>query len=293
METLRHVRYGHLAIILGICCAFLLSSTMPTFAEEKKKEKKSVLEQFEEDFEEDDQNDEDDDEDDGWLSSLFGEFIGDMIELAFRIAWARRHIEIMEESGLSGAPIYMPSPWRFEAYPYSAGDAFSYRADFGKRYFIVPKVTYHHLSSGLNGIIADMDLRLWSKWGLHGQYKTYMEKLFKGHQTLDFASLSFKYAIIQTPQFYLETGLGPKGLGSKTWKGGPNVGCWARAFPMTPLVLNLGLEIASINDVPLTELSASVGLMRNNMEFRAGYRSLQSRRQPPLNGLEMGFGAWF
>ncbi len=287
MNTFRRMRCGSSTIVWGICCALLLSSAAPTFAE--KKHKKSELEQFEEDFEKDgkQQSSKEDDDDDHARSrasvdegddSFFLSLLGEVLEYMIRMAWAQRHPEL----------------WRFQTYPYSAGGAFSYRADFGKRHFIVPGVTYHHLSSGLNGIVAYADLRFWSEWGMRGQYKRYVEKLFAGHQKLDFASVAFTYTIIQTPSFYLEAGLGPKGLKGKgkLWKGGPNTGLWTKIFPMMPLVLSFGVEIASIHGAPLSEFSAGVGLMHDNLEFRVGYRSLHSEHQT-LHGLEMGIGVWF
>ena len=286
MKSFRHIFCGSSMMILGICCVLLLSLSAVTFAE--KKHKQSELELFEEDFEEngkkqstkerDDKNarsrafgEEDDD-------SFFLSLLWEVLEYMITTAWAQPHPEL----------------WRFQAYPYSAGGAFSYRADLGKRYFIVPGVTYHHLSSGLNGIVADADLRLWSEWGMQGQYKRYVEKLFAGHQELDFASAAFTYTIIQTPSFYLEAGLGSKGLKGKgkCWKGGPNAGLWTKIFPMMPLVLSFGVEAASIHGAPLSEWSAGVGLMRNNLEFKVGYRSLYSEHHT-LHGLEMGAGIWF
>lgn len=282
------LRLGVRVAAIGMCCALLLCSVSPASADDERKKddeqkkKKSVLEQFAEDFEDGkDKKKHERDDEDGWVDTFL-----DILGFVFRLGSTGPH-----EGEYPPRVVVRPLPWRFEAYPYAA-EAFGYRSDVGRRHFVVPRIAVHHLSSGLDGVVAEGDLRFWSRSGFLARYAQYTEELLGGDRELDVAALAFKLTAVQTRRFYLEGGLGAKGLRDELWRWGPNLGLWARAFPVAPLVLDLGLETATINENPLGEVSLGVGLMYNNLEFRVGFRSLQSEHHA-LNGLEMGVGGWF
>lgn len=182
---------------------------------------------------------------------------------------------------------YYPYPYVFfsppllDAEPVSASPPFSLLSGFHYLYDI---------DGDLDGFRGTLKLRT-PVGSLEGDFTRFRERLASGHHYLNLYYADYLFALTVDPAV-LEFGFGLTGLQGEYAYSGGNISGSLQVAPLNPLILEASARYSEVNESPITDLAAGVGVIVGLVELRVDYRYLFFEG-PDIRGPEFSVRLWF
>jgi hypothetical protein len=152
---------------------------------------------------------------------------------------------------------------------------------------------FHYLydiDGDLDGFRGTLKLRT-PIGSLEGDFTRFRERLDSGHYYLNLYYVDYLFAVTVDPAV-LEFGFGLTGLQGDYAHSGGNFSATLQVAPLNPLILEAAARYSEVNESPITDLSAGVGVLVRFLEFRLDYRYLIFEG-PDIRGPEFSVRFWF